>query len=349
MNRINKITSIDAEAAKRALNKWNSVAKPLHSLGLLEDAVIKIAGIIGNENVSIGKRCVIAMCADNGVVCEGVTQTDSSVTAIVAEAMAKGMSNINCLAKCYNADVIPVDIGMNTDVCAEGIICRKIARGTKNIAEGAAMTEDQAEKAVSVGIDMVRYCKEQGYQIIVTGEMGIGNTTTSSAIASVLLGLPAEEVTGRGAGLDKAGLRRKISAIERALEINKPDRSKPLEVLAKLGGFDIAGMTGIFLGGAVYRIPIIIDGFISAAAAAVAAEINPLAREYMLCSHSSGEPAAGKLLDLLELEPLITAKMRLGEGTGGIMLLPMLDGAVEIYNSAHRFEQLPMERYVEQL
>lgn len=348
MNRINNITALDAEAMKRAAEKWNSVAKPLHSLGLLEDAVVKIAGIAGSENFSIRKRCVAAMCADNGVVCEGVTQTDSGVTAIVAKAMAEGTSNINCLADCYSADVIPIDVGMCTDVTADGLINRKIAYGTKNIAEGPAMTVLQAQNAISVGIDTVGECKKNGYQIIVTGEMGIGNTTTSSAIAAVLLELPVHEVTGCGAGLDKEGLRRKISAIERAIALNHSDKSHPIELLAALGGFDIAAMAGLFLGGAIYRIPIIIDGFISAAAAAIAYKIAPKSRDFMLCSHVSGEPAARKILDFIGLEPLITAKMRLGEGTGGIMLLPLLDGAMAVYNSAHRFEELPMERYVEQ-
>ncbi len=348
MNRINDITDLDFEAMKRASEKWNSVAKPLHSLGMLEDAVVKIAGITGSEDFSIDKRCVAAMCADNGVVCEGVAQTDSSVTAIVAKAMAEGTSNINCLADCYNADVIPVDVGMCTDVECKRLINRKIAYGTKNIATGSAMTVSQAEKAVSVGIDMVNDCRNNGYQIIVTGEMGIGNTTTSSAIAAILLELPVSEVTGCGAGLDKDGLRRKIAVIERAITVNCPDKSQPLKLLAALGGFDIAAMAGLFLGGAIYRVPIIIDGFISAVAAAIAYEISPQSRDFMLCSHASGEPAARKILDFIGLEPLITAKMRLGEGTGGVMLLPLLDGAMAVYNSAHRFDELPMERYVEQ-
>ena len=210
------------------------------------------------------------------------------------------------------------------------------------------MTVLQARNSISVGIDIVGECKKNGYQIIVTGEMGIGNTTTSSAIAAVLLELPVSEVTGCGAGLDKEGLSRKISAIERAIAVNHPDKSHPIELLAGLGGFDIAAMTGLFLGGAIYRIPIIIDGFISAAAAAIAYKIAPQSRDFMLCSHASGEPAARKILDFIGLEPLITAKMRLGEGTGGIMFLPLLDGAIAVYNSAHRFEELPMERYVEQ-
>lgn len=347
MKRINEITLPDNDAKKRAAERWNSVAKPLHSLGLLEDAVIKIAGIAGSENVELDKRCAVVMCADHGVVAEGVTQTGSSVTAIVAAAMAEGRSNINRIAESFNAEVIPIDIGIASDIEIDGLINKKIAYGTKNIALGAAMTVGQAERAIETGMDAVLECKKKGCKIIVTGEMGIGNTTPSSAIAAALLGLPAVEVTGAGAGLDSAGLRRKIAAVERALAVNAPEKSKPIELLAKLGGFDIGGMTGIFLGGAVYGIPIVIDGFISAVSAALACEIAPAAREYMLCSHVSGEPAAAKILEYIGLEPMITAKMRLGEGTGGAMLLPLLDGALAVYRSAHRFDELPMERYVD--
>ena len=347
MDRIEQIKPLDCFAKERAKNKWNNVAKPLHSLGLLEESIIRIAGITGQENFTLDKRCAVVMCSDNGVVCEGVTQSDSSVTSIVAESIAKGTSNINNIAKVFDADVFAVDIGMNKDVCSQSIVNRKISYGTNNIAVGAAMTKEQAEKAVSVGIDIVKECCESGYKIIVTGEMGIGNTTTSSAIACILLGLSANETTGRGAGLDTEGLIKKISVIERAIDVNRPDPNNAVDILMKLGGYDIAGMTGLFLGGAIYRIPIVIDGFISAAAAALAMKISPTAKEYFLCSHVSGEPAGKKILEFMGMKPLITAEMRLGEGTGGIFLLPLLDGAMAVYNSAHKFDNLPIERYIE--
>lgn len=347
MKRIKLINKPDFGAVERAKIKWNNVAKPLHSLGLLEEAVVKISGITGNENFDLNKRCAVMMCADNGVVCEGVTQSNSSVTAIVAKSAAEGTSNINIIAGTFNADVITVDIGMNVDVYSKNIIKRKISYGTNNIAEGSAMTVSQAENAIAAGIDIVRECKAKGYKIIVTGEMGIGNTTTSSALAAVLLGVPLSEVTGRGAGLDREGLKRKISVINRAIEVNNPDKNKPVELLSKLGGYDIAGITGLFLGGAIYKIPIVIDGFISAVSAALAVEICPLAKDYMLCSHVSKEPAGMKILEYIGLKPLITAEMCLGEGTGGAMLLPLLDGAIAVYNSSHKFDNLPIERYVE--
>lgn len=343
MYRITKIRPIDTSAVAASEEHWGKIAKPLGSLGLLEAQISQIAGIIGSTDVRLDRRAVVVMCADNGVVEEGVTQTDSSVTAIVAGAIAGGTSNINAMAKQFGAEVIGVDVGMNTEV--PGILQRKTARGTGNIAKGAAMTAEQAETALRAGMDIVSDLSSQGTQIIVTGEMGIGNTTTAAALASVLLNRPVEEMTGRGAGLDSAGLSRKISAIKRAIEINRPDPSKPLELLAKLGGFDIAGMAGLFLGGGIYRVPVVIDGVISAAAAAIAAAIAPDCAGYMLPSHVSDEPAGQALLERLGLAAPIHAGLRLGEGTGGVLLLPMLDGALAVYHGSHKFDELPMERY----
>ncbi len=344
---LSMIEEPDKQAQIRAEERWNSVAKPLHSLGLLEEAVIRISGMTGSENIDIGKRCVVDFCADNGVVCEGVTQSDSSVTSVVALEMARGRSNINTLAKVYNADVKVVDVGIKSDITHENIIPGKVSFGTENIVKGPAMTVSQAEEAVGAGMDIVLMCKNEGYKILVTGEMGIGNTTTSSAIASVMLGLPPEKVTGRGAGLSDDGLKRKINAIKCAIDVNAPDKTDPMGVLSKLGGYDIAAMTGMFLGGALYHVPVVIDGFISAAAALIAFKVAPLSRDYMLCSHVSDEPAGEMILKELGLRPVITGNMRLGEGAGGVMLLPLLDGALAVYNSAHRFEELPIERYVD--
>lgn len=347
MNRIKNISGLDVKAMQKSHEHWNSIAKPLNSLGILERYIMQIAGIIGNPNVKLNKRCAVIMCADNGVVCEGVTQTGSDVTAIVANAVAEGTSNISRMAQTFNADVIAVDMGIKSDIKNDKVINRKIAYGTKNIARESAMTLQQAEQAISYGIDIVRDLKNKGTDIIVTGEMGIGNTTTSSAVTSVLLGVSPELVTGKGSGLDEVRFRHKIEVVKKATEINSPDRNNPLEVLSKLGGFDIAGMTGLFLGGAVYHVPVIIDGVISAISALLAYRINPESRDFMLCSHVSKEPAGKMILDEIGLKPIINAELCLGEGTGGILLLPMLDGALSVYNSAHKFENLPMERYVE--
>lgn len=340
-----KISPPSLEAARRAKEKWNSVAKPLHSMGLLEDAVARLAGIYGSESFVLDRRAVVVMCADNGVAIEGVTQTDSSVTALVAAEIAAGRSSVNCLARAYGASVFAVDVGMNAPV--EGVLDRRVASGTGNIARGPAMSRGEAEAAISAGLDVARLLAEDGFKIIAAGEMGIGNTTTAAALASALLGLAPEETVGRGAGLSDEGLARKISAVRRALEVNGSGAGDPIDLLSRLGGFDIAAMAGLFLGGAERRVPVIIDGLISAAAAVIAAEIEPLAREFMLCSHVSREPAAKMLLERLGLSPLITAGLALGEGSGALMLLPLLDGALAVYNGAHRFDELPMERYVD--
>ncbi len=345
MERIKLITPPDAAAMTRARKRWNNVAKPIRGLGLLEDAIIKISGITGDENIRLDRREAVIMCADNGVTEENVTQTTSAVTAIVARSIADGVSGINRLANVYGAGVTAADIGMITDV--PGTVRKKTRYGTANITRGPAMSVAEAESAIAAGMDIVRDLMISGVKIIIAGEMGIGNTTTASAMASVLLDLPPERVTGRGAGLDDAGLARKIDVIRRAIAVNAPDADRAAELTAKIGGLDIAGMTGLFLGGAVYKIPVIIDGFISAVSAAAAVKINPPVKHYMLASHVSGESAGGKILEYIGLKPVICADMRYGEGTGGVMLLPLLDGALAVYNGAHKFSELPMERYME--
>ena len=347
MDRILKITPPDLNAKTEARERWNSIAKPLGSLGALELAVEKIAAVEGTANVDIGRRAVAVMCADNGVVCEGISQSKSEVTAICAEAIARGTSNINALARAFNADVFAIDIGIDREINCPGLVNKKVAFGTKNIAREPAMTFSQAENAIRVGIDTIRDLKKKNYKIIVSGEMGIGNTTTTAAVACALLDLPPRELAGRGAGLDSAGLERKIAVIEQSLKLHKPNANEPLELLSKLGGFDIAGLVGLFLGGAIYKIPVVIDGAISAAAAYLAFKICDKTRDYMLASHAPSEPAGRLLLKELGLEPLISAGLRLGEGTGGVMLLPLLDGALAVYDHAHRFDELGIERYTE--
>lgn len=334
-------------AKAAAHERWSSVAKPLGSLGLLEEMIERIAAVQGSADVDISKRAAVVMCADNGVVAEGVTQSDSEITAVCAKSIAEGESNINIIARTLGAEVFAYDVGIARDVDCARLPRYKTAYGTGNIAAEPAMTVSQAESAITVGLDAVRELSERGYKLIVTGEMGIGNTTTAAAVAAAVLGLSPREVTGRGAGLDSAGLERKISAVERALALHKPSADRPVELISKIGGFDIAAMTGLFLGGAVYRVPVIIDGVISAAAAALAVLISDSAREYMLASHTSDEPAARGLLEFIGVRAPINAGLRLGEGTGGAMLLPLLDAALAVYNSSHSFESLQMERYVE--
>ena len=347
MNRIKNITPADKAAYQAAKSRWDSIAKPLGSFGLLEEMIQKLAAVQGTADVDISVRTAVVMCGDHGAVSEGVTQCGQEVTAECAAAIAEGRSNINAVAEAFNTEVIAVDVGIAADVDCGRLIKRKVVYGTRNITQGSAMTNEETEAAIVTGMDMVKELREHGTKIIVTGEMGIGNTTPTAAIASVLLDLPPQQVTGRGAGLSTEGLERKINAVKRALEVNKPDKHKPLELLQKLGGAEIAAMVGLSLGGAYYRVPVVIDGVISAAAAAVACGMAPLCCEYMLASHCSGEPAGEGLLAFCGLTAPINAGLRLGEGTGGVLLLPILDGALALYRNSHRFDETNIERYAE--
>lgn len=342
---IQQIKSLDEQAMAAAKAHWDAIGKPLNSLGLLEKIVQKIAGMTGNSNVALTRKCVAVFCADNGVVAEGVTQTDSSVTAIVAENMAKGIANVNAMARVANAPVFPVDIGICTDVYCENLRVEKVAYGTQNFLHTPAMTRAQAEAAIGVGVHLVQQLREQGFQIIATGEMGIGNTTTSSAVLSVLLGEPPEAVTGRGAGLSNEGLRRKQTVIQEAIRLHQPNPEDPIDVLAKVGGLDIAGLVGVFLGGAIYQVPIVLDGLISGTAALIAARIQPLAASYMLASHLSREPAAQKVLELLSLQPIIHGNLALGEGTGAVTLFPLLDMTLSVYQQDTTFAKINIPQY----
>lgn len=342
---VHHIKPLDQEAMTAAQKRWNSIAKPLNSLGLLEKAIIQIAGITATAQMNLDRRGVVVMCADNGVVAQGVTQTGSEVTAIVTENLTKSETSVCKMAQVAGAEVFPVDIGVARDVSGEGLIVRKIAYGTQDMTKTAAMTRQQAIQAMETGIQLVGELKAKDYKILATGEMGIGNTTTGSAIASVFLHKAASEVTGRGAGLSDKGLERKISAIEKAISVNRPNPEDALDVLAKVGGFDIAGLAGVFLGGAVYRVPILIDGFISSVAALTAARICPQAKEYLLASHVSKEPASALLLASLGVKPFLTAEMCLGEGTGAVAVLPILDMACAVYESMSTFEQIEIEEY----
>lgn len=342
---IEKIAEPNSNVINAAEEKWATVAKPLNSLGLLEKAVIRIAGIQDTVNVDISKKAVAIMCADNGVVEEGVTQAPNEVTAIVTENFANCKTSVCHMANVAGADVFPFDVGVARDLTEKGVINKKIAYGTKNMTKGPAMTREQAEEAILVGIEAVRDLKEKGYNLIATGEMGIGNTTTSSAIASVLLNMEVEKVTGRGAGLSSEGLTRKINAINKAIEVNKPNPKDGIDVLSKIGGFDIAGMAGVFLGGAIYRVPILVDGIISSVAALVASIIEPKSKNYMIASHVSNEPAGQMIMKALGLDPFLVCGMCLGEGTGAVAIMPILDMAVEVYSKMSTFEDIKVDQY----
>lgn len=363
------ICPADEEAAARCRARWNCIAKPLYGLGVLEDLVVRIAAAQGTDQVDISRKGLVVFCADNGVVDEGVSQTGQEVTAIVAENFIDGKSCSAIMCKRAGADLYPVDVGIAVDT--PRVEKRKCRRGTANMTKGPAMTRGEAVFAIEAGISKAQELEEAGYRILASGEMGIGNTTTSTAVTAVLLGLDPTEVTGRGAGLSDEGLRKKIDAIRHAIAVNRPDPEDPLDVLSKVGGFDIAALTGLFLGGASRRVPVVIDGVISAAAALIAARLEPSCRDYMLPSHISEEPAAMAVMAALgfiqepetkqgkvyretgpgkkgpgpAVSPILHAGMHLGEGTGAVALFPLLDMAVDIYYRMDTFEGIAVEQY----
>ena len=336
----------EEDAAREAARQhWASVAKPLGSLGLLETALEDVAALTISADVDLSRREVLMLCSDNGVVRQGVTQTDQSVTTAVTHHAAIGEAVVCKMAKLANCAVVPVDMGVVDFPPTPGVLDRRIGNGTADITEGPAMTREQAERAVLAGVELVRERKELGVRLLATGEMGIGNTTTSSAVASVLLGQSPETMTGRGAGLSNEGLRRKVWAIETAIAKNQPDPNDPLDVLAKVGGFDLAGLCGVYLGGALYRVPVLMDGIISAVAALCAIRLCPNASKAILASHVSAEPAGELVMEAVGKKPLIVAGMRLGEGTGAVAVMPLLDMACTIYREAQSFDQYGVEAY----
>lgn len=345
---LTSIEPADQRAYQAAKEQWDSIAKPLGSLGLLEEAVCRMAGATGNPEVEIHPRAVVVFCADNGVVTEGVTQTGSEVTAIVAENLCRGETSMCRMAQMAHCDVIPVDVGMNSDPPDSPIRRRKPRYGTDNMAKGPAMTPEDAISAMEAGIWMAKECHQMGYRLLAAGEMGIGNTTTSAAVASVLLEQEPAAITGRGAGLSDQALTRKIGVIQQAIAVNAPDPEDIIDVLAKVGGLDIAALCGFYLGAAVCRLPVILDGLISGVAALCAFHLCRDSRDYMLASHCSIEPAAGRILEKLGLRPLISAEMRLGEGSGAVALLPLLDMALAAYRDSATFHQSRIPAYTPQ-
>ncbi len=340
---IGTIRYADKKAYDACEARFNAVAKPVGSLGKLERLLQRIAAITGSSEIDIDKKCVLVFCADNGVLAQGVAQSTSDVTTAIGRSLAAGTASVCVMAKRCGAEVFPIDMGMKEPV--EGLLDRSLARGTADISQGPAMSRAMAEEAILTGIRLVEQRKAEGYRIIATGEAGIGNTTTSSAVAAVLLGEEVERVTGRGSGLSDEGLLRKQAAIRSAIAVNDPDPNDPVDVLSKVGGFDIAGMCGAFLGGAIYHVPIVMDGFISAVAALCAVRLCPAVAEYILPSHITAEPAGVFLMKELGAEPMLHGDMRLGEGTGAVALFPLLDLSAAIYHDAATFTDIKVEAY----
>lgn len=343
------IGDLDRELMSKAKKRMDSLTKPLGSLGRLEELVQQIVGIKEEMFPDVHKKTVIIMCADNGVVEEGVSSCPKSVTATVTRNFLRGITGINVFTKFLDADIAVVDIGVDDDIECEGIIKRKIRKGTWNIAKGPAMTREEAVKAIETGISIVKDLKEKGVGLLGTGEMGIGNTTTSSAVSIVLTKAEAEEMVGCGSGLSSQGLRNKIEVVKKAIRLNKPDASDVIDVISKVGGFDLAGLIGCFIGAAAYRIPIVIDGFISATAALAAVKLEPKVKNFIIPSHASAEPGCKKVMEELKLKPMLHLGMRLGEGTGAALAFNIIECALYAYKNMGTFEDANIEQYVEQV
>lgn len=341
-----KIEPLNKEAIRLAQKKLNSLTKPLGSLGVLEDIAKKLAGITGNPQPKIGKKTIIVMAGDHGVVEEGVSAYPQEVTPQMVYNFLNGGAGINVLAKHVGADVKVVDIGVRIPFEASGLISRKIKAGTDNMTKGPAMTKEEAVSAIEAGIDIVESEIKNEATIIGTGEMGIGNTTPSSAITAVFGGVAVEDVVGKGTGLDSERLALKIEAIKKAIKINSPNPSDAIDVLAKVGGLEIAGLAGVILGAAANRIPVVIDGFISGAAALIASKLNPEAVNYMIASHVSAEPGHKKILELLKLKPILDMDMCLGEGTGAALAMSIIEAATKIINEMATFESAGVSKAV---
>ncbi|MCR5104197.1 MAG: nicotinate-nucleotide--dimethylbenzimidazole phosphoribosyltransferase [Eubacterium sp.] len=354
-----RITEPDQEIQKKSKKEWDSIAKPIDGLGSFEDIVSRIAAVQGKVIPEISRKALIIMCADNGVVEEGVSQTSQDVTRAVAELMGQKRSSVGIMTQGYPMDFFVYDIGINSEDTPSGVINAKVRKGTGNFTREAAMEESECLAAIQTGIDAVKKCRDAGYNILATGEMGIGNTTTSTALLCALMGVNPKEFTGKGAGLTDDGLINKIQVIEKGIRLHLESRDggqdwighdinskeEVIMTLSCLGGLDIAGLAGVFIGGAIYHIPIVIDGLISAVAALIAEKLVPGCRQYMFASHMGREKGMDIILKELSLKPIIHADLALGEGTGAILLFPMLDMAMSLYKSGTSFGDTEIEQY----
>lgn len=330
------ITPLDEQAMALALRRQEQLAKPPGSLGRLEDLSVQLAGITGNLHNRVDKKHLLVFAGDNGVVEEGVSSAPQSVTLMQTINLTHAKTGASVLAKHFGCGITVCDVGVNADIREPRVLNRKIAYGTANIAKGPAMTRQQALQAILTGAQVAM---DTDAQVLGIGEMGIGNTTTSSAIESVLLDVPVKAVTGRGGGITDDSFRRKKQVIAQAIAVNQPDRADVVDVLSKVGGFDIAAMCGGFLGAAASRRPVVIDGFISVVAALCACRLCPNVRGYLIPSHASYEIGYKLAMEALELEPMLLLGMRLGEGSGCPIAFQVLEAACAIVNDMATFDQ----------
>jgi nicotinate-nucleotide--dimethylbenzimidazole phosphoribosyltransferase len=334
------IPPIDTAARQAVARRHSQLTKPPGSLGQLESLAVDLAGIQGRERPSVQRKTVIVAAADHGVAAEGTSAYPQEVTTQMVLNFLHGGAAINVLARHAGARVVVVDMGVAADLDEyPSLYRRKVAYGTQNMRYGPAMSEDQARQALQGGLEVVQAEVQQGLDVVAVGEMGIGNTTASAATIAALTGLSPEAVTGRGTGIDDRGLQHKISVIAEALAVNQPNPQQPLEVLAKVGGLEIAGLVGVILGAAASRIAVLIDGFIASTAAMLAAAFNPAVKPYLIATHQSVEMGHRVILDHLGLKPLFDLGLRLGEGSGAALAFHLLEAAVRILNEMATFAE----------
>lgn len=339
------INPFSMDLYKEIKTNWDHVAKPLDSMGYFEEFLSRIGAIQGQVNPNLSKSRILVMCADNGIVEEGISQSDKSITAICAENIAAGKSSLGAMAAREEVDILAVDVGIDIDKTIPAVRNEKIRKGSRNFHVEPAMTMEETLRAMQVGMDLVAKSKAAGFHLLGMGEMGIGNTTTSSAVAAALLHETAQNVTGRGAGLDDEKLKHKIEIISEALEHYELYKQEPLTILSTVGGFDIAALVGMCIGGAVYQVPIVLDGFISMTAALLAERILPGVKDFFIPSHSSKEPAVMRIREELKLHPVIDAGMALGEGTGAVLMISLLKTANAVYENSLSFGGVGIEEY----
>lgn len=337
------ITATNEEVKNLVRNQWDGLVKPMGSLGTLEEATIKIAGMTGKVNNKIDKKAIVVMCSDNGVVEEGVSSAPQIFTKVLTESMTKGVTGVATLGKYTSTDIVTVNLGVIGEIDDPKIINRKIANGTKNFVKEPAMTYDEAVKSIEAGIEAGDKLYGEGYDILGTGEVGIGNTTTAAAVLSALTGLDVDITCGKGAGLTDEQHSNKKDVIRKGIEKNKPNGEDPIDVIAKVGGFDIGGMCGLFLSAAKNKRPVVIDGFISSTAALCAVKLNPLVKEYIIPSHLSGEPGAKYVMDKLGLKPMLNLGMRLGEGSGCPLAFQIIEAGLYTLENMGTFESLSLD------
>lgn len=335
-----EVRELDARVMEEARARWDQLTKPLGSLGKLEEIGIRLAGIQGKVFPEVTKRAVVVMCGDHGVVEEGVSAYPSAVTGLMMANFSSGRAAINVLARQMGADVHVVDVGSSCEQEFDGVMNEKVKPGTDNMAIGPAMNREDAMAAIEVGRRTAQWLKQDGVQVVALGEMGIGNTTPSSAIAAVLTGHPLRELIGRGTGIETSALPHKGMVIERALEVNRPNPHDALDVLAKVGGLEIAGLVGVVLGAASAGIAVLVDGVIAGAAALVAHRLEEKVGAYLFASHLSQEPAHRVILEAIGLSPLLQLDMRLGEGTGAVLAMPLLESATRLVREMATFADI---------